>query len=262
MLIDDGGIFMKNNSTTIQETYQLPSLGKLYGDNFPSEVTIRSMTTFEEKMRLGNQGFWKTITGILNAVVTSPENFDSSDMTLFDFNFLMYKMRTVSYGPTYKVQVTCPHCGKTMISKVNLDDLKVNYLDPEAKEPFTVGPLPRSGDILQCRHVRVRDQINNERKSKDILRNHPDYQGDPAYILLMTSQISSVNGESKLPIELQMYVEKMSAMDSAYFRQAYDKQINGLGLDMRCNDVCESCGESFEFDLPFNSEFFRPTFDI
>ena len=71
------------------------------------------MTTFEEKNRLGSQGFWQTMSGILNAVVVAPEGFNSEDMTLFDFHFLMYKMRTVSYGPTYKVNVTCPHCGKS-----------------------------------------------------------------------------------------------------------------------------------------------------
>ena len=212
---------MKANAT-IQETYKLPSLGKLYGQGFPDEVTIRSMTTFEEKMRLGNQGFWKTIVSILNAVVTSPENFDAADLTLFDFQYLMYKMRTVSYGPIYKVSLTCPHCGKQMIARVNLDELAVKYLDDSAMEPFSV-TLPRSGDVVQCKYVRVRDAIANDKKSKDILKDHPDYIGDPSYILNIASQIASVNNEEMLPIEIQMYVEKMNAMDSAYFFQAYNK---------------------------------------
>lgn len=259
---------MKTNKATVQENYVLPSKGVLYKDHYGNEfdgtVTIRSMTTFEEKMRLGNQGFWKTMVNILNAVVTEPEDFNAEDLTLFDFYFMMYKMRTVSYGPIYKVQVTCPHCGKSMISKVNLDALDVQYLDETFREPFTIGPLPRSKRTLTCRFLRVTDSIANERKARDILRDHPDYIGDPDYILTRASEIigSDDRDEPFLPIEAQMFVESMDAMDSAYFQQAYNKKVDGFGMSMICKDVCESCNESFDFSLPFNSEFFRPTFDI
>lgn len=252
----------KNNQSAVQEVYQLPSLGKVYGEDFPSEVTIRSMTTFEEKMRLGNQGFWNTMVNILNSVVTSPEDFDAQNLTLFDFYFLMYKMRTVSYGPTYKVSVKCPTCGKEMISRVNLDELKVNYLPEDFNPNFTIGPLPRSGDTLTCKFVTVKDEMNIEKKAKSILRDHPDYQGDPTYILNKAAQIKAINGEDKLPVEVQMYVEKMDAMDSAYLSQAYTKMTDLYGLDVECHDTCEDCGEDIQFLLPFNSEFFRPTFDF
>ncbi len=247
--------------TAITETYQLPSKGILYGKETDGEITVRSMTTFEEKMRLGNQGFWKTMVNILNAVVVSPEGFDASDLTLFDFYFLMYKMRTVSYGPTYKVQVTCPHCGKTQIIRVNLDDIPVTYLPEDFKEPFDIGPLPRSGDTLSCRFLRVADSIKIDRKVREILRDNPDYQGSPEYILNLQSEILSVNGEEALPVELDMYVEKMSAMDSAYFNQKYNEKVNGIGLEIGLEETCENCGELINFTLPFNSEFFRPTFD-
>lgn len=252
----------KKSQGTVTETYTLPSKGKLYGEEFGSEVTIRSMTTFEEKMRLGNQGFWKTMCSILDAVVTSPETYESRAMTLFDFYFLMYKMRAVSYGPTYKVTVTCPHCGHKEIVKVDLDSLNVNYLSEDIKEPFEIGPLPRSGDTLGCRFLRVTDSINNEKKSREILEKSPNYIGDPMYILSRASQIVTINGEEVTPIEIQMYVERMDALDSAYFSQVYNKISNGVGLDAVGSGTCSACGESLEFDLPMNSEFFRPTFDI
>lgn len=254
------------NVSTLTETYKLPSLGLLYSkseeEKFPEEVTIRSMTTFEEKMRLGNQGFWKTMCGILDSVITSPEGFVSKHATLFDFYFLMYKMRVVSYGPTYKVQVTCPYCNKTSTIPVDLDSLEVKYLDENLKEPFKVGPLPRSKDTLECRFMRVLDSINNEKKAKDLLSKSPDYEGDPSYIFNMASKIVSINGEEKSPIEVQMYVEKMQAMDSAYFNQAYSRIVNQVGMSTQISEACPHCGEVVEFNLPFNSEFFRPTFDF
>lgn len=249
-------------AATFSETFTLPSKGILYND-FGSEVVIRSMTTFEEKMRHGSQGFWKTMTSILDAVVVSPEEYETQSMTLFDFYFLMYKMRVVSYGPTYKVSVTCPHCGKSEVIKVNLDDLKVNYLSDEFKEPFTIGPLPRSQDTLECRFLRVSDLINNEKKAKDILSRTPNYVGDPSYILNRVSQIVKINGEEKTPPEIQKYVEEMPAMDSAYFSQAYDKVTSDVGLVTFCEGItCSSCEGELKFNLPLNSEFFRPTFDI
>lgn len=247
---------------TVQEVYQIPSLGKLYGEDYPSEVSIRSMTTFEEKMRLGSQGFYRTICNILNAVVTSPENFNASDLTTFDFYYLMYKMRAVSYGPTYKVSVRCPHCGKQVICKVNLDNLDVDYLEDEAKEPIMIGPLPRSGDTLECKFLRVKDLMYNDKKSKDILRRYPEYEGDPNYILEKTSRITAVQGKEYNPGEIQLYVEQMSAMDSAYFDQAYSKLTSKVGMQTTCHEECPECGEIIDFELPFNSEFFRPTFDF
>ena len=252
------------NATPVTETYTLPSKGKLYGmEETGGEITIRSMTTFEEKMRLGGQGnFWKVLSNILNAVVVSPEGFNAEDLTAFDFLFAMYKMRVVSYGPTYKVQVTCPHCGKSSIVKVDLDDLEVKYLSDDFVEPFQVGPLPRSQDMLTCRLLRIGDFIENERKAKNILRDHPDYVGDPEYILRMISQIVDVNGKGMSPIEIKRYVEQMSAMDSAYFSQAYQKKAEDAGLNLDYTTSCESCGEPIQFALAVNSEFFRPTFDI
>lgn len=255
----------KKNTGAVTETYKLPSRGVLYSTDsfvFPEEVVIRSMTTFEEKMRLGNQGFWKTMCNLLDAVVTSPEKFESKYLTLFDFYFLMYKMRVVTYGPIYKVQVTCPHCGKQVTIPVDLDKLEIKYLSEEFNEPFKIGPLPRSKDVLECRFLRVIDSINNEKKTKDTLLKTPDYIGNPEHIFNMVSKIVSVNGEQKSPIELQMYVEEMQALDSVYLNQAYAKVVNEVGMKTLCKEECTSCGEEIVFDLPFNSEFFRPTFDF
>lgn len=253
---------MSKNQAAVTETYTLPSKNILYGDEFGSEVTIRSMTTFEEKMRLGNQGFWRTMCNILDAVVIAPKGYESKYMTLFDFYFLMYKMRTVSYGPTYKVSVKCPNCGKNEIVAVNLDDLEVVYLPDDFVEPFKIGPLPRSKDTLECRFTRVADQINMEKRAKEILDKYPDYQGDPEYILGIAAQIVSINGETKTPPEIEKYVEQMPAMDSAYYFQAYQRVSKDVGLNTLCTGTCSACGEELKFSLPFNSEFFRPTFDF
>ena len=256
----------KKNTGTFTETFRIPSKGILYSkegeEPFSPEVEIRSMTTQEEKMRLGRQGFWKTMCSLLDAVIVTPEGFETQYATLFDFYFLMYKMRIVSYGSKYKVNVTCPHCGKSSTITVDLDELETQYLSDEFVEPFKIGPLPRSKDVLECRFMRVIDSINNEKKVKEILDNTPDYEGDPGLVLNIASKIQSINGEEKSPIEIQKYIEEMQAMDLAYFNQAYARITGQVGMKTLCKEDCPHCGEKVEFDLPFNSEFFRPTFDF
>ena len=61
---------------------------------------------------------------------------------------------------------------------------------------------------------------------------------------------------------IKSYVEKMPAMDSAYLKQAYDKAIGNVGMSPICHEECPHCNEEMFFNLPFNSEFFRPTFDF
>lgn len=248
--------------TSFQETYELPSKGLLYSNKDDlKEITLRSMTTFEEKMRLGSQSFYTKISNILDSIVTSPENFNAKEMTIFDFNFLMYKMRTVSYGPTYKVNITCPHCGNNVLLKINLDDLKVNYLDEKQEEPFTIGPLPRTGDIIGCKHLRVKDLMNIERRAKEILSKSKDYVGDPEYILRMAAWIKTINGEEVHLPEAEHYIEKLNAMDSAYLSQKYGEATDNVGIDTTVESECPVCGGELSFGLPLTGEFFRPTYD-
>jgi len=255
----------KPTKSVVQETFVLPSLGKLYSTpdkEFPSEVSLRSLTTFEEKIRLSGQGFYQTMSKLIDTVTESPEDFNSQDLTVFDFYFLMYKMRSVTYGHNYKVTVTCPHCNKTSVLTVDLDEIKVKTLPDDFVEPFKVGPLPRSGDVLECRFLRIKDYLKNEKRAKEILRNTPNYEGDPANLLAVASRIVTINGEEKTSIEKEMYVEKMNALDNAYLTQYCDFIEDKVGMDTECHDTCPGCGEDLIFDLPFNREFFRPTFDF
>ena len=96
-----------------------------------------------------------------------------------------------------------------------------------------------------------RDAIFSDRKAKEILRDYPDYIGDPEYILRKVSQISLVNDEELPGALLKTYVEDKQALDSAYFAQAYEKITDEYGMAVLCKESCESCGEPFEFNLPF-----------
>jgi len=96
---------------TIQEEYVLPSLGKLYATKFDPSVKIRSMTVAEEMKRLTKSDKpYKAMTEIIDACIVNKLPISSYDMCLGDYQYLLHKIRTVTYGPRYKLSMICPHC--------------------------------------------------------------------------------------------------------------------------------------------------------
>lgn len=248
------------NRVAIQESYELPSRGAIYSDiNVPPEVTLRAMTTMEEKMRLSGTGM-NVIPNIIKACVVEPENLDTNKLKLFDLQFLMYKLRIVTYGPDYKLSLRCPNCGKKSDFVIDLDSIPVNYAGESFKEPFTIGPLPVSKDLLECVVLTSQDYIDIEREARKIKSKFPDYVGDPEFILGYKYRISKINGETLPDGSLQQYIEDMNAKDMRYLDSEYSKLTDGIGMDLDMIETCPSCGEEIEFTLPVTSEFFRPTY--
>lgn len=251
---------MAKSRVSIQETFDLPSAGRLYDGAIPSKVTLRAMTTMEEKQRLAGSGIMN-IPNIIKACSVKPADLQIGKMKLFDVNFLMYKLRIVTYGSQYKVTLICRKCGHKYTTVIDLDDINVNSVPDDFKEPFEIGPLPVSGDVLETRLLSLDDYVRMEKESKKILAKYPDYIGDPEYILGYKYKISKINGEIPQDFELTNYVQGMHARDAAYFDSKYLKVSNGLGLDIDLVDICPKCGEEVEFSLPINDEFFRPSYD-
>ena len=243
--------------SSIVETVKLPSLGKL--DGIDPEVTIRSMTTFEEKLRLGSKGrFFKIISGIINRCITSPENFNSYDLTLQDFVYLFYQLRIVSYGSMYKVVTHCSECGSKFTDEVDLSKLEVNYLSDEFKNPFEI-TLPRSQDKVMIRLLRTREIDEIAKESEILVKNNKDIEGDPSYLISLARKIVSVNGKELPGAVLDKYVQDMEAIDSNYIEHKYDQVNFGLDITVKC--ICPKCGERIEYLLPVGDNFFRPQFD-
>lgn len=245
----------------IRETFTLPSNAIPYNGEIPAEVTLRAMTTMDEKIRLSGTGL-NSLTSLIDACVVEPENFDSKKLKLFDLQFLMYKLRTITYGSNYKVSAYCDHCEKFVDINVNLDELEITNLDENYVEPFEVGPLPVSGDIITCKNLSVGDLINIDKEGKRILSKFKDYVGDPEFILGFKYLIVTVNGEVLPDFKKQQYVENMNAMDLRFLDLSYEKSVSNFGIDTFVIADCPSCGAPVEFSMPITDEFFRPQLDL
>jgi hypothetical protein len=245
----------------IQEKYLLPSGGKIYGNEaYSSEITLRAMSTLEEKIRLSSGSGSSILPELVKACIVSPAEIDTKALKLFDLEFLIYKLRIVTYGPKYKVQVRCSGCGSLLDSEVNLDKLEISKLPDDFTEPFDLMVLPISSDKISCRLLNSYDFQNLNNDVRKTLDKYPDYVGDPSMILEWNYKIETINGEKpKSTLEIQKYVESMHAHDFHCMCDSYADKISNVGLNKNQTIVCPHCGQTTEYALPVNEEFFRPT---
>lgn len=249
----------------ITESMVLPSAStRLYGESFDGHLTLRAMTTEEERMRLSGQSFYLTMSHIINECIVDNKNndgtykLDSTCFTDFDFFAICVKLRIMSYGPKYKTVAVCTKCGKQFEYVADLSDLIYNLVPEDFTEPYEIGPLPSSGDTLGCRFLRVKDRIDIEKKKDLLLAKNPDYVGDPTYNMEMERRIMTVNGNDIDYVQVADYVRDMIAMDNYVYHQDIDKNIFGV-IRLNMTDCQEAdCDGSAFWVLRADSEFFRP----
>lgn len=243
-----------------EATVTLPTNGNLYGDDGPDVVVLRAMTTQEEKMLYGSSSGTDRLRAMVRACVVEPVDFDINGLIGEDFYYLLVKLRILTYGPEYKIETVCPYCHHENKMTINLDeDLIVNELPKEFSEPISI-KLPKSGDTVECKLLRMRDNNTVDKLAKKLSKNGTVSSDEIAYTYRLAKSIVSLNGKEIDFPEAQQYVQRMHAMDSAYINSRMNKIHVGYDRDIEI-DACGSCGEPYEATLPLSGEFFRPSFD-
>lgn len=250
---------MSKGKVAIQETFTLPSRGRCYTNmNVPEQITLRAMNTMDEKIRVSsNNPFVSTPTLVQNCICNTDE-VNAAELKFFDLYFLMFKLRTITYGSEYKLKgIYCDHCNKLQDITANIDELKVNYLPDDFVEPFSI-KLPVSGDTLGCKLLTSNDYDNI---SKENERRKSKGMDDSEFILSYVQRVMTINGEATVPAVLEQYIQNMNAKDLRIFDLEYNKISNNVGLDLNYTCQCPTCGAEMTFNVPLVNEFFRPTFE-
>lgn len=252
---------MAKSRVTFTKDYYLPMKGLTEKPEgfvqFP-KIQLRAMTTMEEKTRLSGNGY-SAITNLLKSCITT-EGIDVDNMNTVDIQYLIYMLRSLTYGSKYTVSVRCPACGKINKIEVNLDDLPLNEVDDDFTGICELEQLPVSKDIITCKIETSKDLELTERESARILRKFPDYVGDPEMIIKWCHRITAINGNKVTSNDVQRYIESMHALDYQFLDSKYNKFVSNYGVDTLISVTCEDCGEDFESAMPMNSEFFRPRY--
>lgn len=241
-----------------ETTVTLPTRGILYTDKkIPADISLRGMTTREEKVLFSSTGS-DVFAKILKNCVTTPDDFDTSGLIAADEMFLIVQLRIATYGPEYKVSATCPHCGKTDTYIVNLSDFDVEYLPEDFKEPIDV-KLPVSGDTISLRLLRNND---NEMLDKFVRKRSKQFNlpiREVEYECRNAKYIIAVNGEPLDFTDAIEYFNSMVSKDSMKMQTALNNIR--IGIDATPTVLCTSCREEFDFSMPITREFFRPSIE-
>lgn len=244
-----------------QETFTLPSKGLLYDeqDNIPASITLRRMTTKEDKIRMRNSSEDRIRKDILQACIVEP-NVNAGNLKLSDANFLLFRLRTLSLlDDKYKIQYKCPYCGVTSIHELNLSEVPVKYFNKKYLEELELD-LPFSQSHITFKYPSLNDMILLGDKLREYFDKFPNAdKGEAVYTTSAMLYINKINNEKLVSEELEDWIDNLDILDNRKLRSHITKLDNLYGLDEDIKTLCPSCKNEITHGLPITSELFTPS---
>ena len=243
-----------------QESYTLPSKGLVYKPEYkiPASITLRRMTTREEKMRLRNEGEEKIRRDILQACIL--DNIDANVLKLEDANFLLFRLRALSLlDDTYKVRVVCPNCGTQFVHQINLSEVPVKYMEEEKLKGLKV-ELPISKAKIDFKLPSIGDIIIMGDKIKDYLEKYPNAdRGELLYTLSSVLYIDKVNGDEMLSEVMEDFIDNLDIIDARAIKDVINTLDGLYGFEEEIPCECPNCKNEVIHGLPITAELFNPS---
>ena len=245
---------------------QLPSKGKFYGHNPALKdgwVNIREYCAQEESMlaHMNRENVQHVLNNIINNCIES-NSIDANELTTEDAFYLLVWLRANSYGPTYEMDVTCPHedCNYNDIYRINLGQLKVNYLEEEVKEPIVV-KLPKSGLTAEIRCMRRGMEMDAADRASELRKIKGLHKGDITDLVKrsfsITKIISPSGDTTTARTDIEDFCTKyMPSADSLVVDNALSTYTHGADVNVKLQ--CMSCSRDIYTMIPPGPEFFRP----
>ena len=250
------------NNFTIANEYTLPSQGKVYNTEINPTFKLRSMTTLEEMKRLNHsEKPNKNIAEIIDDCLVEDIGISAYDLCLPDFQYVLHKLRIVTYGPSYKLNSTCPWCASANINTVNLDELSVTEFDEDLFAKYSEFELPATKKIIKLKMQTPRILDNIATKVKDVRKKNPNFQGDPAFLFTLENLIDTIDGKVPEKFRITDFVKKLPMMDTNYILKSAEKLNESFGLDKSLEHTCSVCGLDYVGNFRTTPEFFGPSID-
>ena len=252
---------------TNSEIYELPSKGKIYGREINPQVELRSMTTLDEMKRNAPTDYqYKKMSKLIEDCMIEKPNISVYDMCIGDYQFLLFKLRTVTYGPDYQIALRCPICGEIIKTTINLDDLKsVDYSDEF--ENLRKLHLPQSDKEIELRvqTPRILDDISVKAKERNKKYRDNIQEGDDLidyeYLVTLEHLIKTVDGQALNEAALEQFVSTLPMKDTNLLIQKAGKLNNAIGLNTTTKIECPNCKQLIEYSFRSTGEFWGPTVD-
>lgn len=258
---------MEEQKYTSAERYTLPSHGLLYDREINPEIKLRSMTVRDEMKRLApatDNTLYRNMAEIIDSCMVEKPGISSYDMCVGDYQFLLHKLRIVTYGPEYKIEVRCPVCGDWDEHIVNLETLQLEELTEfdREKELFLTLPVSKKVIELNITTPRLLDNIEKEvaRVAKQYKKQNKEMSEIDWHLLYqLVYSIKTVDGVKMSIADKESFCDKLVGRDFNAIMNAIDKLDEKVGLGATLEVHCNNCGYDMTTNFRITSEFFRPT---
>ena len=144
-----------------ETTFKLPSAGKIEG--VPEKITIRNLTTEEEKKLFATPGP-EVFDKVMDVCIVEPKGFSTKKMIVQDKMAYLLQLRAHTWTGMYLVNYRCPSCSEKFDNEVNLLEFPYYELGEDFVEKMTID-LPQSGDILEVKFLTGEDITRAEKAS-------------------------------------------------------------------------------------------------
>lgn len=238
---------------TFERTYKLPSAG-LFGG--PTEVTVRPMTTKEEKIIYTSRDM-SFIEKIVKSCIVEPKDVKLSELHPNDITYLLYMIRELTFGPNYRQKMQCPNCGLKQDIEIDITEMTFEILDLSTLEDKLRVKLPVSGDELQLKLLSQGDFNDISEQIKRL--NRQNKLADPEgyeYVYRFAKMVKSKNDEEITDIrEIISYLDNLNMRDFGAIKDALADIP--MGINTTNIRTCKNCGEEVEVLGAAVPEFFR-----
>jgi rRNA maturation protein Nop10 len=204
--------------------------------DLPSGKTVRlTPITFEVEKQMVSRtdAEGDTVDFILEKCV---KDADLDELMEIDANYILFKIREISYGPEYKFIQPCPACGSEQHFSVNVGELPVRRLEDDGDVEMV---LPMSGKEVVLRRATRADRKHLE-------------DGE----IMMDSIwrfVKSFGGYDRKDV-ISKVIPKLTAGDLETLIKVVTASDYGLQTTIRMK--CNQCGHDAPMALPLTQGFF------
>jgi len=242
----------------IVEEICLPSKGLIYEEEVNPNIELSSMKTKHEMLRLSaTEDSQKVMSKIVDDCIVSDMGISSYDLCLGDFQYLLYKLRVVTFGPDYEMQAKCPYCNFENTLKLNIDELEVNEYDDSLLDLLEMD-LPISGNHIKLtmQTPRMIDRINSRIREHNKRRKTTNENLTVLYTIM--ASLEEIDGEPVEVSTLENWIRELPLADSNAILYRIDEINSSIGVEIDSVATCGVCGSSFIAPFRVNDSYFRP----
>jgi hypothetical protein len=231
-----------------------PSRSIFYDDK--SRFMMKPLTVEEEKIFATAQ-FVKDGTALDKVIQSCLESpvIPVNSLLMCDKVFLMVKLRQITYGNNYDLNVTCAACGNKYVDSLDISKLPVMYLDEFVTADNLVTTLPMSKHVIQYRLLTSGDESQIDKMQKARMQTKSKKNAiDESMVDRMIMSIVTIDGKDMNDEDLAKVLSKLHAVDSEHFRDEILAKSMGVGFEI----ISEcGCGHENTMMMPLSENFFR-----